>query len=214
MWGIIVFPAIIALLLAALIAAAAVLIFVRPLTWRHLRWFLLVPLALLGGALGLVVLLLGYVVVERGYDALFGEDDFDRYQAIYGRETDMADAQMLSAAYYEGWSREVWLRAQPAPAQLEEMRAIPGLARSALGKGDIASLGSQHTLQWWYGADPAQTVLRCPDPLIRRSGEMPGWREVLFVECPANADDRPFVYVLARGVRERRDRLNRSQPSY
>ena len=211
MWGIIVFPAIIALLFAALVAVAAVFFFVRPLTWKRLRRFLFVPLALLGGALGLVVLLLGYVAVEQGFAALFGEDDFDRYQAIYGRETDMADAQMVSAGYYEGWSREVWLRAQPAPAQLAAMRAIPGLSPSALGKGDIASLGGQHTLQWWYGADPSQTVRRCPEPLIRRSGQMPGWREILFVECPANGQDRPFVYVLARGDQEHRNRLNRSQ---
>lgn len=187
------------LLAVSMVALIGLLLFVRPLMWERLRWLLLIPLAPVAVGTILIGALLLWVAAEKTFGPLFGNDEFERYRAIFGRDTDMVDAQMLSDEFYEGWAREVWLRAEPNGAQLTQMQDLPSLAPAALDASDIASLGQAHQFLWWLGSGPEPLHEECLNPRIRRAGNVNGWREILLVECPARGAGRPTVYVLARG---------------
>ncbi len=129
------------------------------------------------------------------------------YTQLFGAEPAAAPSpgRMLSDAFGDGSTREIFLRIDPAPAERARLMALPGLTRAAMTPEDFALRGTRHGLDGWWMRPASPGVMSrlpgtdCLSPKIYQADGFNGWHELRLALCEADRGDTAPLFVAAYG---------------
>lgn len=157
-------------------------------TARRLHW--LIPLV------SPLVLLAVMSLLSRATQS----DDWDRFEELFGRETEMADWQMISDDFGSGAGREVMMRIEPdRPEYSSFLRDVP-LQSSTKTPEQFAALNLRHRLLWWYGE--SANSRSCSRIEVAEAPGFNGWRRFYVGQCPTQGgkfSEPPDIFIWASG---------------
>ncbi|MDQ3280257.1 MAG: hypothetical protein M3Q69_02465 [Acidobacteriota bacterium] len=200
MWGLWLFP-LVKLSFFAGFALAVLWYLRRSLAGKRPK----VPLAIAVGVVtpfGCAALPVLTLMFLAAIAPLFQKSDTQLYEEVFGHAPPFGEDRMLFNDFGSGTDRHIFMRAEPTPAQRDQMLASAPLRASQFTLDEFAALGTQQGFMWWLSTDPLRGE-HCKSVRIREGHGFRGWREFRVAECLDSHTDMymRYVYVMAAGRR-------------
>ncbi len=175
MWGLLLFPLLVAIFLGvALVAIIAALVFrpKRPLTRT----------GLLAAPFGCAALPLLAILSVAGMNSLLQKSDARLFQEIYGFVPEMREDQMLSDDFGTLSDRWIYMKLEPTADDRGRILAVAP-RQSGLTAEQFANHGRTHQFTWWD--------VQCGVPDIRDASGYRDWQQLTVYDCPET--NRVFI---------------------